>query len=57
MSRARNRKICAYCGSTFLVPGACRDYLYKHGSTYYCGYNHWTAAERGKRSMEYIKRK
>lgn len=50
MSRARNRKTCAYCGSTFLVPGACRDYLYKHGSKYYCGYNHWTAAERENKS-------
>lgn len=44
MSQTRNKKTCAYCEGTFLVSGSCQDYLYKHGSTYYCGYNHWTAA-------------
>lgn len=44
MSQARNMKTCIVCGKSFIVPGSCRDYLYKHGSTYYCSYNHWTAA-------------
>lgn len=45
MNHSRNMKICAHCGKIIIITGSCQDYLYKRGSLYYCGYNHWHIAE------------